>query len=103
MKQSAMASCQFWMISLLLLAGVFTLGIKEAQAEKKTGLSTARREDVPFIRCRVCEILSKQLVRQVKEKRDKAAPKKVYLPPTISLQALLITQWNLLLETMCLF
>ncbi|KAG0592287.1 hypothetical protein KC19_1G239500 [Ceratodon purpureus] len=72
-----MASCQFWMISLLLLAGVFTLGIKEAQAEKKTGLSTARREDVPFIRCRVCEILSKQLVRQVKEKRDKAAPKKI--------------------------
>ena len=64
------------MILLLLLAGVIIFGVKQAKAEREAAL-TARREDVPFIKCRVCEVISKQLVRQVKAKRDKAAPKKV--------------------------
>jgi hypothetical protein len=83
-KPSGMASRIISKILLLLLAGhVFMFGMKPAQAERKAVL-TSRREDIPFIRCRVCEIISKQLVRQVKDKRAKAAPKKVHLPQTTS-------------------
>lgn len=76
-KPSAMASYRCFKILLLSVAGVFIFGMHRATAERNYATLTARREDIPFIRCRVCEVISKQLVRQVKEKRNKVAPRKI--------------------------
>ncbi|GLJ15110.1 hypothetical protein SUGI_0246960 [Cryptomeria japonica] len=39
--------------------------------------AVARKEDIPYIKCGVCEQLSQQLHRQVTEKRKKVAPQKL--------------------------
>ncbi|CAI5457660.1 unnamed protein product, partial [Closterium sp. Yama58-4] len=49
-------------------------GIRGALAAKKY---VARKEDVPLIKCGVCELLAKNLLRQVREKRQAIAPKKL--------------------------
>lgn len=71
-----MSSRRFSMILLLLLAGVFISGLEQVNADKKV-VATARKEDIPLIKCSVCEVIAKQLVRQVKDKREKAAPRKI--------------------------
>ena len=71
-----MASRRFSMVLLLLLAGVLMFGSVHVKADKKV-VATARKEDIPFIKCSVCETIAKQLVRQVKEKREKSPTKKV--------------------------
>nr|XP_025616635.1 uncharacterized protein LOC112708932 [Arachis hypogaea] len=43
--------------------------------KKLAGL--ARKEDIPYIKCQVCEILAKQLHQQVKIKQAEIAPKKI--------------------------
>lgn len=48
----------------------------EVNAESRV-VATARKDDIKYIRCGVCEAIGKQLSRQVREKRDKLAPKKV--------------------------
>ncbi|CAI5475799.1 unnamed protein product [Closterium sp. Yama58-4] len=53
---------------------VKTAGIRAAIAAKKY---VARKEDVPLIKCGVCELLAKNLLRQVREKRQAVAPKKL--------------------------
>lgn len=57
---------------LLLVACSFIFDV-----EAKKEIITARKGDIPFIKCSVCEAIAKQLARQVKEKREQAAPKKV--------------------------
>ncbi|KAI6681943.1 hypothetical protein NL676_035824 [Syzygium grande] len=47
-----------------------------AEGAKKPA-SAARKEDVPFIRCQVCERLASQLHRQVQEKQARISPKKI--------------------------
>eukprot|EP00850_Spirogloea_muscicola_P004588 SM000019S05132 [mRNA] locus=s19:1084624:1088069:- [translate_table: standard] len=47
-----------------------------ALAKPRRG-AVAWKEDVPFIRCAVCEELAKSLHRQVKRRRDEAAPRKL--------------------------
>ncbi|XP_047330908.1 uncharacterized protein LOC124934422 [Impatiens glandulifera] len=44
-------------------------------AKKPVGV--ARKEDVPFIKCQVCETLSRQIHQQVEAKKDQISPKKV--------------------------
>ena len=39
--------------------------------------ATARREDIPYIKCQVCEKLAAQLYHQVEKKQAEIAPKKV--------------------------
>lgn len=51
-------------------------GSEHAEADKKV-VATARKEDIPFIKCSVCEAMAKHLVRQVKEKRENSATKKI--------------------------
>jgi len=70
-----MASWQFFVISLAL-SGMFIFRMEQAEAAGKP-VTTARKEDVPFIKCRVCEAIAKQLIRQVNRERDRVAPKKV--------------------------
>ncbi|KAG0620810.1 hypothetical protein M758_4G246300 [Ceratodon purpureus] len=71
-----MDSRRFSVILLLLLAGVLMFGSEHAKAEKKV-VAAARKEDIPFIKCSVCEAIAKQLARQVKEKRQNSATKKI--------------------------
>lgn len=47
-----------------------------AEAVKKPA-SAARKEDVPFIKCQVCEKLASQLYRQVQNKQAQISPKKI--------------------------
>lgn len=79
------------LLLLLLLAGVFIFGMEQAEAAG-IPVTTARKEDIPFIKCRVCEAMSKQLIRQVNRKRKKIAPTKVSRPPTTSIEVLTIVQ-----------
>ncbi|XP_023516412.1 uncharacterized protein LOC111780286 [Cucurbita pepo subsp. pepo] len=39
--------------------------------------ATARREDIPYIKCQVCEKLAAQLYHQVEKKQAEIAPKKI--------------------------
>jgi hypothetical protein len=57
----------------------------EAKKKETKSAVTARKEDVKYIKCGVCEEIVKQLSRQVKKKRDKIAPKKVWLSCMCSL------------------
>lgn len=41
--------------------------------------AAARREDIPYIKCQVCEKLAAQLYYQVEKKQAEIAPKKVIL------------------------
>lgn len=43
----------------------------------KKPVGKARREDIPYIKCQVCEKLAKQLYHQVQKKQAEIAPKKV--------------------------
>ncbi|KAG9456563.1 hypothetical protein H6P81_001071 [Aristolochia fimbriata] len=59
------------LISLVFLA---SLGISDAA---KKAVPTARKEDVPYIKCQVCEKLTAQLLQQVQKKESQIFPKKV--------------------------
>ncbi|KAI9119030.1 hypothetical protein K1719_009705 [Acacia pycnantha] len=43
----------------------------------KKPVGKARREDIPYIKCQVCEKLAKQLYHQVQKKQAEIAPKKI--------------------------
>lgn len=44
----------------------------------KKPVGIARKEDVPYIKCQVCEKLAKELHHQVQNKQAEIAPKKVF-------------------------
>jgi hypothetical protein len=62
----------------------------DAKKKETKSAVTARKEDVKYIKCGVCEEIVKQLSRQVKKKRDKIAPKKVWLSCMCSLVSFLL-------------
>ncbi|KAL2321373.1 hypothetical protein Fmac_030342 [Flemingia macrophylla] len=43
----------------------------------KKPVGIARKEDIPYIKCQVCEKLAKELYQQVQNKRTEIAPKKI--------------------------
>ena len=49
--------------------------VNNCLANNKGGI--ARKEDIPFIKCQVCEKLAKELYEQVKDKQLQISPKKV--------------------------
>lgn len=44
----------------------------------KKPVGIARKEDIPYIKCQVCEKLAKHLYQQVQNKQAEIAPKKVF-------------------------
>ncbi|KAF7851459.1 hypothetical protein BT93_L3884 [Corymbia citriodora subsp. variegata] len=48
-----------------------------AEGVKKRPASAARKEDVPFIKCQVCEKVASQLYLQVQKKQAQISPKKI--------------------------
>lgn len=65
---------------LLLIATIFLLSslIPVSYCAKKP-VAVARKEDIPFIKCQVCEKLAYQLYQQVQKKQAQISPKKVIL------------------------
>ncbi|XP_044480080.1 uncharacterized protein LOC123206875 [Mangifera indica] len=63
---------------LLLIATIFLLSslIPVSYCAKKP-VAVARKEDIPFIKCQVCEKLAYQLYQQVQKKQAQISPKKV--------------------------
>ncbi|KAF5481891.1 hypothetical protein F2P56_002503 [Juglans regia] len=64
----------------LLFVGVYVLlvsaWIPVSHCSKKPA-TVARKEDIPYIRCQVCEKLAAQLYHQVQKKQAEIAPKKI--------------------------
>jgi hypothetical protein len=56
---------------------VFAVIAGQAMAAPKKPIAVARREDIPYIKCGVCEQIVKQLDRQVTNKRNQIAPKRL--------------------------
>lgn len=56
---------------------VFAVLSGQAMGAPKKPIAVARREDIPYIKCGVCEQIVKQLDRQVTSKRNQIAPKRL--------------------------
>lgn len=64
----------FIVVSMLLISA----WIPVSNGSKKPVMS-ARKEDIPYIKCQVCEKLAAQLYHQVQKKQAEISPKKVTL------------------------
>lgn len=56
---------------------VFAVLTGQAMAAPKKPIAVARKEDIPYIKCGVCQQIVKQLDRQVTNKRKQIAPKRL--------------------------
>jgi hypothetical protein len=65
----------FW---FLVVSVVIATLIPLSHCSKKP-VGIARKEDIPYIKCQVCEILAKQLYQQVQSKKAEISPKKVVI------------------------
>lgn len=64
-------------VVLVLSALLISSWVPISQCSKKP-VGVARKEDIPFIRCQVCEKLAAQLHQQVQKKQSQISPKKVF-------------------------
>lgn len=63
---------------LAVLSVVLVLACIQTSDCAKKPESGARKEDIPYIKCQVCEKLASQLHSLVQKQRAKIAPKKVF-------------------------
>ena len=63
---------------LLSLLVVISSWISISECSKKPS-GVARKEDIPYVKCQVCEKLAYQLYQQVQAKQAEISPKKVTL------------------------
>lgn len=63
----------FWVVVVTVLVAAW---MPLSYCSKKP-VVVARKEDIPYIRCQVCEKLAKELHQQVHNKQGQIAPKKV--------------------------
>lgn len=66
-------SVLFVVVSVLLVSA----WVPVSRCSKKP-LTVARKEDIPYIKCQVCEKLAAQLYHQVQKKQAEISPKKVF-------------------------
>ncbi|KAL3825243.1 hypothetical protein ACJIZ3_021272 [Penstemon smallii] len=69
-------SNQKLLLSLLYVIIIFSWMPIESHCAKKP-IGVARKEDIPFIKCQVCQKLSSQLHKQVQAKQAEITPKKI--------------------------
>ncbi|XP_018676500.2 uncharacterized protein LOC103975445 [Musa acuminata AAA Group] len=64
---------------LFVLSFLFVLlsSVPVSLSSQKKPSSAARREDIPYIKCQVCEKVAHQIYRQVMDKEAQVSPKKV--------------------------
>ncbi|XP_072052140.1 uncharacterized protein [Arachis hypogaea] len=63
----------FWVVFVSVVVSTW---LPLSECFKKPAV-LARKEDIPYIKCQVCELLAKQLHQQVKKKQAETAPKKI--------------------------
>lgn len=63
----------------ILVSVLVSLALVPISHCAKKPVAVARKEDVPYIKCQVCEKLAAQLYHQVQKKQAQIAPKKVFL------------------------
>lgn len=68
---------KFDKIALLLSLIVITIWFPIVVECAKKAVGVARKEDIPYIRCQVCEKLAYQLYHHVQNKHAEISPKKV--------------------------
>ncbi|CAN0901387.1 hypothetical protein LINGRAHAP2_LOCUS21390 [Linum grandiflorum] len=66
-----------WTTMAVLALLVFSVAWVPSSVCAKKVETAARREDVPFIRCQVCEMIAAQLQQQVQKKQAQISPKKI--------------------------
>lgn len=64
------------MVVLVLAALVVSTWVPMSHCSKKP-VGAARKEDIPYIKCQVCEKLANQLYQQVQTKQAQISPKKI--------------------------
>ncbi|KAJ0724065.1 hypothetical protein HanPI659440_Chr12g0443721 [Helianthus annuus] len=67
--------------SLLFTLLLCSSWIQISYCSKPAGI--ARKDDIPFIKCQVCEKLAKELHEQIRDKQDQISPKKVSIYPIL--------------------
>lgn len=68
---------KFDKVALLLLSFIaITIWFPIVHCSKKA-VGVARKEDIPYIKCQVCEMLAYQLYHQVQNKQAEISPKKI--------------------------
>ncbi|KAG6531115.1 hypothetical protein ZIOFF_004886 [Zingiber officinale] len=63
--------------SFLFLLLLLSSSLPHSLASSKKPPAAARKGDIPFIKCQVCEKISHQIIHQVKKKESQISPKKV--------------------------
>lgn len=84
MRKSKNSSLLLVMFAIMIACSLTPLS---HSAKKPVGI--ARKEDIPFIKCQVCEKLASQIHHQVEAKRADISPKKVILLPGFSYNSLI--------------
>lgn len=79
-----MAKLKRILVAISVLVVLACMPISECA---KKPMTVARKEDIPFIKCQVCEKLAAQLHQQVKKKQAEITPKKVFLSSGFSSRA----------------
>ncbi|CAM8889638.1 unnamed protein product [Rhodiola kirilowii] len=70
-----MAKLQVLLVISVALLALLSLTHVPVCAKKQAG--AARKEDVPYIKCQVCQKLASELYQQVEKKQAEVAPKKI--------------------------
>ncbi|XP_057968573.1 uncharacterized protein LOC131158037 [Malania oleifera] len=65
------------MLVFVLSAVLISSWVPVSQCSSKKPVGVARKEDVPFIKCQVCEKVATQLHNQVQKKQAQISPKKI--------------------------
>jgi hypothetical protein len=66
-------------VALLLAVALAAVLLHPAAARQKKPATAARREDIPYIRCRVCERIAREISAQVAKKQQALPPSKKVL------------------------
>jgi hypothetical protein len=64
-----------------------------AAAGQKKPATAARREDIPYIRCQVCERIAREISSQVAKKQQALPPSKKVLSSSVSIRAVGLVSW----------
>ncbi|KAG6492163.1 hypothetical protein ZIOFF_047113 [Zingiber officinale] len=60
-----------------LLSLLLFLLFPHSLASSKKQSAAARKDDIPFIKCQVCEKIAHQIIHQVKQKEAQISPKEI--------------------------
>lgn len=80
------------LLAVALAAVLLHPAAVEAAGQKKPA-TAARREDIPYIRCQVCERIAREISAQVAKKQQALPPSKKVLCCSGSIRAVGLVSW----------